>query len=421
MLRAGFAQGDITPPLGVCKIGWIIRIIAGQILDPLFARACVLDNGETAIGVIQFDTLFVPAEHAGIVRGRIAERFGFPGDRVMLAATHNHAGPAMVDSGEVTCDPDYVSHLLEQAAEVFGEALAARQPAEIGMGRAFEWEVAHNRRVRMRDGTVRTHGRFTDPEALCFDGPIDPEVGVIVVRTAEGQPLGCLVSFSCHPTHHGGDTTISAGFPGVMARALATQGCPHTLFLNGPAGNTHTADPTRDGADVDMDSAGGRLAAAVLRAREGMEFRSEVHLAARTARVALPYRSVREDEVTGTAHGAQRFVDPGAYDRGMPALLAHIKAHGHEESEIQALSINDTDLIGIGAEYFVEFGLRIKEAVYPRRALVVSLANGCVGYVPTKEAFARGGYETTFGGWSKMAPEAGDMLAEAAIALVKGA
>jgi len=54
----------------------------------------------------------------------------------------------------------------------------------------------------------------------------------------------------------------------------------------------------------------------------------------------------------------------------------------------------------------------------PRRALVVSCANGMVGYVPQRQAFLRGGYETTFASHSKLAPDAGDILADTAIALI---
>ena len=43
-----------------------------------------------------------------------------------------------------------------------------------------------------------------------------------------------------------------------------------------------------------------------------------------------------------------------------------------------------------------------------------------VGYAPTREAFERGGYETTFGPTSHLAPEAGDLLADTAIQLVRG-
>jgi len=42
-----------------------------------------------------------------------------------------------------------------------------------------------------------------------------------------------------------------------------------------------------------------------------------------------------------------------------------------------------------------------------------------VGYVPTLAAFPRGGYETTFGPSSMLAPEAGERLVETAAALVR--
>lgn len=81
--------------------------------------------------------------------------------------------------------------------------------------------------------------------------------------------------------------------------------------------------------------------------------------------------------------------------------------------------LGDTALTAIPAEYFVENGLRIKEKCYPRQALVVSCANGMVGYVPHRDAFLRGGYETTFTGISRLAPEAGEMLADCAIEIVR--
>ena len=91
---------------------------------------------------------------------------------------------------------------------------------------------------------------------------------------------------------------------------------------------------------------------------------------------------------------------------------------GTQPAEVQAILIDDHAYVSVPAEYFVQLGLRIKEESYPRRVMVVSHANGMVGYVPTMEAFKRGGYETTFGNTSRLAPEAGDMLADAAIGLV---
>lgn len=118
--------------------------------------------------------------------------------------------------------------------------------------------------------------------------------------------------------------------------------------------------------------------------------------------------------------GAQRFGEPGFYDKTMPALLEEIRRkNGREPAEVQALFFDEFAYIAVPAEYFVEHGLRIKEEAHPVRARVVGYANGMVGYVPHRDAFRRGGYEATFGIRSKLAPEAGDLLAEAAIELVR--
>jgi len=417
--RAGFAEIDITPAVGCQKIGWLKVIVSDRVLDPLYARAAVFESGGQRIAVIQFDTLFVPATLVAEVRRRIADEHGFRGSNVLLAATHNHAGPAVDTVGAVRHDPAYVEDLTAKTVRCFGQALAALQPAEIGFARRFEFAVAHNRRVVMRDGTVRTHGSFADPDALCFEGPIDPEVAVLGVRAPAGAMLGALVNFACHPAHHGGDEALSAGYPGVLAERMKSQSCPLTMFCLGAAGNIATANPTGTAPEATMHQAGEALARHVADAIDQMEFTAHVRLASRSKTVRLPFREITDEEIRGTVPGAQRFVDPTIYDDVIPAEVERIgRLGGAEPAEVQVLRINDVALAAIPGEFFVELGLRIKARAWPRKALVVSCANGRVGYLPTREAFARGGYETTFGPSSCMAPEAGDILADAASELI---
>jgi len=37
-LKVGFAEVDITPPVGTHKIGWLKDIVSDTVLDPLSAR-----------------------------------------------------------------------------------------------------------------------------------------------------------------------------------------------------------------------------------------------------------------------------------------------------------------------------------------------------------------------------------------------
>jgi len=416
--KAGFAEVDITPPLGTHKIGWIKDIVSDEVLDPLFARAAVLDSGDVRLGIVQLDTLCAPAPLVADIRKAITTEHAFPGEHVMISATHNHAGPAVANAGEVERDDAYVATLIGKVVRVFGRALASVAPAQLGFGRRFEFNVAFNRRIVMRDGTARTHGRFSDPDALCFEGPVDPEVAVVGVRSADGALLGALVNFACHPTHHGPEGKLSAGWPGVLARTMKERGCPVTMFLQGAAGNMHTANPAT-GEDKSKEEAGAILADDVAAALDEMEFTADVTLGCRSKGIDLPRREPTDEQVRGTAFGAQRFVDPAIYDRMVPQLVERYRESPTEPAEVQVFFVNDMVIAAVPAEYFVEYALRIKQAAWPKQALVVACANGMLGYVPTREAFARGGYETTFGPPSRMAPEAGDLLADAVIQLVQ--
>lgn len=418
MLNAGFAETDISPPMGTVKIGWLRHQTIERVRDPIYARAAVIDNGSDRVGFIALDTLSVRWTTTRQIRERIERELGFPGSNVMISATHNHGGPAVATAGEAKRDDKYVATLIDKCVAVFGEALRQSRPAQIGFASVFEFSVARNRRVVQRDGTTRCHGRFSEPSSLYTEGPIDPEVAVIAARSLDGEPLGVLTNFACHPAHLGGDDQLTAGWPGEFAKQMKARGWPVPLFLQGAAGEMHTSDP-QTGLDLSMEESGKVIAEDTLRAISDMKFRDALPgVGARQATVQLPHRSPSEAEIKGTIRGAQRFVDPKIYDRGMPALLERIKRQPLQPAEVQAIFLDEHALVSIPAEYFVQHGLRIKEQTHPRHTLVVAYANGMVGYVPTQEAMRRGGYETTFAGSSRLAAEAGDMLADAAIALV---
>lgn len=418
-IEAGFAETDLTPDLGARKIGWNNKNFGTTVLDPLFVRAAVFTSGEGRAAFLGLDLLFVHRDQVAEIRRRIQAAYGFPGSAVMIGATHNHAGPAIEDD-LYPKDEAYVQRMIEKAVAAFGQAWESRQKAEVGYGSTPEWRVGYNRRVIYRDGTVRTHGTFKDPNALALEGPVDPEVGVLAARSASGRLLGAVVNFACHPCHHGGDQAFTAGYPGQLAKALKEKGCPITLFLQGAAGNLHHADPSGVNKEKTMEEAGAALAEDVEKVLGALKYRPSARISSRSRDLELPYRAVTEQEVRGKVRGAQRFGEPGFYDKTADRVLEEIRRTRTARAEIQAIWIDDLVHVSIPAEYFVQGGLRIKEATRPQHTRVVAYANGMVGYVPHREAFTRGGYETTFGLRSKLAPEALDLLADGAIGLVLG-
>jgi neutral ceramidase len=90
-----------------------------------------------------------------------------------------------------------------------------------------------------------------------------------------------------------------------------------------------------------------------------------------------------------------------------------------EEIEIQVIAFGDVAIVGFPVELFSDFGRRVKsESPFPD-TLIATLANGWHGYAPTLEAFARGGYEPRFAYPSRLAPEAGGRMTDAAVELLQ--
>jgi len=85
--------------------------------------------------------------------------------------------------------------------------------------------------------------------------------------------------------------------------------------------------------------------------------------------------------------------------------------------EVQVFRLSkDVALVGLPGEVFVDLGLAIKKASPFATTLVVELCQDAPGYIPTTKAFKEGSYETVN---SRVAPGGGEMMAEAAVRLLK--
>jgi len=90
-----------------------------------------------------------------------------------------------------------------------------------------------------------------------------------------------------------------------------------------------------------------------------------------------------------------------------------------EDIEVQVIRIGDVALASVPCEYFTEFGLEIKEKSPLSNTLVVELANGWHGYIPTYEGYEHGGYEARFAYQNRLIEDAGYMMRDTALELLK--
>src|SRR5690242_8583827 len=82
--------------------------------DPLRVRALALKVGEaeTPLLLLAFDLLGLSQALVSGIKARISGEYGVTPERILLAATHTHAGPATLDHELLgNSDTDYLASL----------------------------------------------------------------------------------------------------------------------------------------------------------------------------------------------------------------------------------------------------------------------------------------------------------------------
>ena len=426
MFLTGAASVDITPPLGGYLAGHFKSRASVGIHDPLTAAALVVCDGREKLAIVGCDLIAMDPAVSARTRELVAANVGIPPDNVILWATHTHAGPMMSPGGKDPRDEDYIALLPPRLAGVIAEADSRLAQGDLRVVVGSETGIAFNRRYLMRDGTTRTNPGVGNPDVVRSAGPIDPDVGCLFAGPAQ-CPTAILVNFACHLDVLGnGNHLISADYPYYLRQTLASAGFPGAtvLFGNGCCGNINHINvfaQTRQGGFDHCRKMGQSLAGEVLKCMVGPEpvGGEDARVSARRLAVELEYRAFTPEEIEECRRVA---ADPEIGDTDFRKLNARNRLRRVEQgvtgypTEIQAFRIGDLAVVGIPAEYFVEFGLRIKEQSPARWTSIVELANDCVGYVPTVEGFQQGAYE---GQSARFVESTGPRMAELAVTLLQ--
>jgi len=101
-IRAGFAQRDITPDIGMEQPGGYGKSFHRTFHDACKVRVAVFDDGKKRAAIIGIDALVVPRKVVLEARALIEKACGIPGGAVLVCASHSHSsGPVgMVLPGE---------------------------------------------------------------------------------------------------------------------------------------------------------------------------------------------------------------------------------------------------------------------------------------------------------------------------------
>ncbi|MBI3854051.1 MAG: neutral/alkaline non-lysosomal ceramidase N-terminal domain-containing protein, partial [Planctomycetes bacterium] len=337
---AGVAAVEITPTRNVPLGGYGGR--KGQpmtgVHDPIFAKALWLETPHSKVCLVTTDLIGSLVS----LRDRIK-----PADAdLVLTASHTHSGPGALVQGfwELAMgkyDPDLYEEIAGKLKKAVEQAREAKRPARLGFARGEAAGFSRNRRVK--------------------EGPVDPELQVMLVVDELARPLAVVGNYTAHGTVLSErNFLVSGDWQGAWQRALESRfPSAISLYTNGAEGNIAPSAPSGDG-EFDRCESLGRA------------------LAERTANLVGTIA-----KTTGTVKLS--YVERGV-DLPSPTLPAAPKT-----SVLGLLEINGTRMFCFPGEPVVELGLELKQA-FPG-AWILGLANDHLGYFLTEEGYARGGYE----------------------------
>lgn len=400
-LEAGAARVALAVPAGVPLAGYgsaTRRLLLPDVLgrhphafwfqpsrgtrDTLAARALVLHSADQRVGWVAVDMLAVDRRFTADVEERL-EAAGVPALTLIVSASHTHSGPgSFVDSelmGWLTLDRldgAVRGALLDAVVAAIRQADAARRPARLATASVAAPPVIRN---RLRQ-------------------PLDPEMLVVRVTDARGEPLALVWNYAIHGTTLGPRNLLLSG--DVMGEASSRLerelGVP-VLFVNGAVGDV---SPARHGeqATATLGTELARTAqqgwAAAIPVR-----RPALAVGVTTATLPPPRLSLRN--CLG-----------GWAPRGLRLPLGTVFPR---EVALTAVTVGDIGWVTFPGELQTSLGRGIKQAARVRHPLVAGLSNDYLGYFVVADDHDRPTYISC---GSVYGPEAGSCLAEAAAGLL---
>jgi Neutral/alkaline non-lysosomal ceramidase, N-terminal len=436
-LRVGAASVDITPQVGTPMAGYYAERLSKGVHDPLFAKAIVLGRGGKKAALVALDLISTPMALVEEARREVEKTSGIKGADVMISATHAHTGPvlqgggarASAFGGDNPLALAYHKGLAAKIAESVRLAEKALRPAKVAVGHGQESAISFNRRFHMTDGTVGWNPGKNNPKILKPAGTIDPDVAVVYFEADDKSrtPLATYVNHAVHLDNVGG-MEFSADMPATIADLLGRFKGPDmvTFYTSGCCGDINHIDVRWAEAQRGHENAsrmGVILAAEVLKTWPRLKVEAPGALRVKSARVKLPLAKITPEDVEAARavvarlHGKDK--PPAFLEQVRAFKVLDVEARQGEpiEVQVQVVALGDgIAWVSLPGEIFVELGLAIKQdSPYPH-TIIAELANGAIGYIPSRRAYAQGNYEVVS---ARCAEGSGEMLVDAAVKLLK--
>jgi len=193
-LKVGAAKVDITPKDLTGLVGIPNKPFSG-VHDHLYARALVLNSGNTTAAIVALD--LVEIGDTTDLRQRIEKELSIPAANIIINASHDHsaprAGPPTAGTssaqGRPYSTPEYVKQVDDSIVDALRQARTALQPARMGYG------------TGKVDVSVARYGYTPERgwrENTTEEGYSDKTLAAVKFETPAGSPIAILFNYAVH-------------------------------------------------------------------------------------------------------------------------------------------------------------------------------------------------------------------------------
>ncbi|MCA9144576.1 MAG: hypothetical protein H6821_12745 [Planctomycetaceae bacterium] len=398
---------DVTPPKGhSCCGGWITPVVAVD--DALEAVGFVLLGAGKPIVVCAVDWTGLLNEAHVEWRNALAEAAGTTPDRVAVQCVHQHNAPfACLEAERIVSEQgdlphivelDYFRRCLEQGRKAVAEALTKAEPmTHVAHGHAKVDKVASNRRIfRDENGHIKAMrgSSCRDPKLQAMpEGLIDPWMKTVAFYNGERKLASCHY-YATHPMSYYGDGHVTSDFAG-LARKQRQQDEPDCLHLyfTGCAGNI-SAGKYNDGSHEARPILTQRVYEGIVASERDLHPEPIQRVGWNTAEILPVARDTLAVESL-----VQQIGDKSnqVVARNRPSYMLSWLRRLERKIPIvlSSLDVNETSLLHLPAECFIEYQLRAQQIGGERFIATAAYGDGGPWYIPVKEEYPNGGYEVS--------------------------
>lgn len=478
-LRAAAVEFAILPeadgPTG-SRTGAVVQKVAG----PLKTTMSLLEDGDLRLCLVttHFNTPKA-ANVSALFRRTIANELKLPVANVLLFVSHNHTD-LKVSRNHLEAYETYRIPPSEGVPEAellpVGRELLAQlrshaqrlpdmlQPVTVWWAEGAEGRITYNRKGRRADGsTYLMREEDRDLVGVDFNGDIDRQAPLVVLKSERGEPVAALAQFTGHPCscYHPEKPVVFGDWPqvacDVVARHLSPSGSLPVGFLQGCAGEINSKGMFR--GDVALSEKYGRmLGESYIKALDQLKpsRREGLNYAAETARIPLgplpPEEALRaeiaemEDFIRRAAGGDEntlacvglnfpRELTPAYRGKLVEGILPwsrwalQLRQTGQADTvpkflevEIYVLRLGDVGIVGMPFEPFQGIGRQIRGRSPLPLAIPCGYVNVSHGYLTDGPNTGDREYMSAHYRYTKFRPPfrkpAGDVLADKAIEIL---